>query len=260
MRYTFIYTLIIGLMALLSGCVINDEEGRNHDALKRAIWNEAQDDLAFVSRALAGVDAMSRVLDIEDEVEREHNLAILYPNSTFEQEGDTYVVTTKTSYGTTYKIKYVTDGKSLSEGGSWSVEHTGGSGYNLRLTPLSEGDYRAEFLSLNIAESRGSADFEVEFDYMEDATKPLLRYVAGSITMVDRLGSSSSPVTLTSDIRETLVCANLTSSTTPVTNTLISGAVDVECHDALYGATDRIRVVINNSIPTIEYLSGSMAR
>ena len=260
MRHMFIYTLIIGLMSLLSGCVVEGEVGRDPDALKRAIWNEAQDDLAFVSRVFAEVDGMSRVLDIEDEVEREHSLAILYPNSTFEHKGDTYVVTTKTSYGTTYKIKYVTDGKSLSEGGSWSVEHTGGNGYNLRLTPLSEGGYRAEFLSLNIAESRGSADFEVEFDYVEDATKPLLRYVAGSITMVDRLGSSSSPVTLTSDIREPLVCTNLTSSTSPVTNTLVSGAVDIECHDALYGATDRVRVVINNSIPTIDYLSGSMAR
>lgn len=260
MRRVFIYILLLCCASMTTGCVTEGVEGRDSDVLMRAIWREAQSDIVSLCQNLAEVDNMDRVLAVVDTDERAQQFVLLFPNSTLAQEGSSYVVTTPTGYGTTFKTTFVTDGKRLSEGGHWRVERTGGSGYTLELIPLSEGGHRAKFTSLNINESQGSAEFDIEFGDTEDLAMRVLRYNRGCLIMVDGQGSESKPLTLTTLIKEPVLCVNLTNSSSPKANMLVSGTVDIECYDALYNATDRIGVRIDDGVPTIKYISGGMVR
>lgn len=242
-----IYTLIMGAMTMFTGCMIDDAEERDTEALKRVIWSEAKSDMLHVSRLLTEIYYFDMVLSLEDSVEQESLFMRFFPTSTMVNDGNSYVVTTETTYGTTYTTTYKTDGKSLSQDGQWSVVRTGGNGFNLELTPMSGDGYFAEFKSINIYESLGNAEFEVEFTNTGDTLQPWIKYNYGYVTMVDKLNSSTSPVTLTASVEVSWLYQGEGYG-------FVQGVALIECHDALYGATDSILVHIDNGNVMIDYM------
>lgn len=247
MRRVFIYALMMSMAVVFTGCVIEDAEERDMDSLKRLIWNEAKSDMSHISDLLTEIYYFDRVLSMEDGVERDSWLMRYFPGSTMECNGDSYVVTTNTGYGTTYTTTYTTDGKPLTQGGVWSIKRTGGNGFDLELNPMSGDGIFAKFKSVNIYESSGSAEFEIEFAGISESMEPMILYMDGYVTMVDGLNSSSRPLTLTTSIRESWLHNGKAYN-------VVQGAALIECRDALYGITDVIHVRIDNSYVSIEYM------
>ena len=248
MKRDIIYLLMSSVLLLQTGCMIDDAESRDTEPLKRTIWNEAKSDMSHISGLFTELYYFDKVLMAEDAAERENLLTLHFPGSTMVSEGDSYVVTSKTSYGTTYTTTYVTDGKTLAQGGRWHVKRSGGNSFDLDIAPMADGDSLfAKFNSINIHESMGGGEFEVDYSGMSASNEPIIRYNDGYVKMVDRLNSSSLPLTLTTYIIEPWLYEGEAYN-------VVQGAAKIECSDALYGATDVIRVRINNGEITIDYL------
>ena len=248
MRRTFTYILMVCAVVLLSGCRTDDAQSRDVEPLKKKIWNEAKADMSHISELFTELYYFDLVLSVDDATQRDSLLLRHFPNSTMESNGDSYVVTTKTIYGTTYTTTYATDGKSLTQGGRWSVKRTGGNGFDLEIAPMADGaSLYAKFKSINIHESLGGAEFEVGFAGISTSKEPIILFYDGYAKMVDRLNSASHPLTLTTNISEPW-------SYMGEAYNVVQGAAIIECSDALYGVTDVIHVRIDNSYVSIEYM------
>ena len=247
MRRVFRYLLMVSAMTMFTGCMIDDAEEHDTDALRRVVWNEAKSDMSHISELLTEIYYFDMVLSMEDSVEQESLFMRYFPGSTMINDGNSYVMTTQTAYGTTYTTTYTTDGGPLSQDGKWSVKRTGGNGFDLELRPTDGDSFVAEFKSMTIHESSGSAEFEVLFAGISESMYPMIQYNDGYVTMVDKLNSSSSPVTLTSSVVEPWLYQGEGYG-------FVQGVALIECHDALYGATDSILVHIDKGNVMIDYL------
>jgi hypothetical protein len=103
-----------------------------------------------------------------------------FPGSELSYEDNILTIVTPTTYGTTYTTVVETDGRTLVEGGVWSITRSGGSHYTLHLDATKGEWIEAEFDTLGYHESVGEATLRMKF--LDDEYNFCYD---GSITMTD---------------------------------------------------------------------------
>lgn len=236
------HILLISIAVIATACKSGSGEYRDASLLGKTIWSEAKIDIEFTAEALINALNFNTVINETDPILRSKLITRYF--------GDVELITTGGSGSYSIKSKngsyvsYNTGNKSLGKG-VWRVKRHSGSGYDIVLTPTDNGGIRAEFSSLHIAESTGSADIVFTFQYVEredyigSYLEAYINY-EGSIITIDKIESSTKPITLT--ITTSSPCNYYGN------NKFGESHYDISCHDALYNCTDKISVDVY-SIP-----------
>ena len=251
---TRLYNIILILLAsaTFTACESGSAEDRDPSKLGRVIWHEAQKDITFVNEALIEIVNFNYILTAESTEEQEQRLKHFYgENSELKTSNQkSFKVNIYTSDGTLKRYtEYETNGHNLGQG-EWNIKRVSGDSYKIAIT-TNGNTLKAKFTSLSYAESKGSAEIAFTFSY-EDTQLNISGYpeahilYTGWIEMVDGYESSKSPVTLK--------CETTSECKYSFYNKFSESSYRITCHDALYNATDEIKVYIdvNPKIVTIE--------
>ena len=242
MRRLYKY-MIVALVALMPmGCVSDNGDTRSTKQLGLGIWHEVDNDLNYVNGILRNVVHLDYLMGIEDEAERADYIAAYLPTLQHSNSQGRYLLTTNTQYNTRYTTTFETGDNRLSDGGTWHISCPSGLIFDLEITPKegADGRYIATFNKLQIFESSGSARLEVSFktdkEYNSQGLNGAIIDYSGEMVMVDPEASIERPLTLTTTIQyfeyhEFIGC--------------VSGAMEIVCHDEIYGTKDRVGVDID---------------
>ncbi len=236
-----IITLLCAMAGLLStSCEYYGGDYYAPERLGKAIWDTTYQDLKRVNEIFDYVARYNYLCSIEDETEREAYRIANFSNATISVEQNIHTIIHTTNYGTYYVVKFV-EGKK-----SWHITRSGGNGYDLTITPQSDGSYSAHFNYFYRNELIGEGDFDVSVEHID---YPIISYT-GTLTMTDYSASKGKPLTITTEVTEALVYEGY--------NGITDGHMNITAYDALYDTTDKITAHITKDKKVIiDYLDTS---
>lgn len=251
-----IYILLLALLPLfaLTSCKMEDSEERSSMNLANLIYHRSNRDMEFAASCLMDAVNFSKVLSAESDVKRVEYLDFFFPGAALTQRDDVYTLKFTTVYGTYTSLKFSTGGVALGEG-EWRVEYNSGDNYELTLSPKSDKYINAELL-FNNRDSEGVANLKFEHGYIDSVYNSDMRVgeivIFGELTALDKQASETQPVTIRTGIVSPL-------SYDYNMQYFSLGMVNIICHDALYNATDEVRVeyFVNPRRAVIECNGGS---
>ena len=210
--------------------------------------------MEFAASCLMDAVNFDKVLSAESEEKRVEYLDFFFPGAALTQRDDVYTLKFTTVYGTYTSLKFSTGGVALGEG-EWRVEYNSGDNYELTLSPKSGKYINAELL-FNNRDSEGVANLKFEHGYIDSVYNSDMRVgeivIFGELTALDKQASETQPVTIRTGIVSPL-------SYDYNMQYFSLGMVNIICHDALYNATDEVRVeyFVNPRRAVIECNGGS---
>lgn len=251
-----IYILLFALLPLfaLTSCKMEESEERSSMNLANLIYYRSNRDMEFAAKCLMDAVNFSQVLSAESEEKRAEYLNFFFPGATLTQRDDVYTLKSTTAYGTYTSLKFSTGGVALGEG-EWRVEYNSGDSYELTFSPKSGKYINAELTFFN-RDSEGVANLKFEHGYIDSVYNSDIRVgeivIFGELTALDKQASETQPVTIRTGIVSPL-------SYDYNMQYFSLGMVNIICHDALYNATDEVRVeyFVNPRRAVIECNGGS---
>jgi hypothetical protein len=199
------------------------------------LWSIAHEDLTRVNEIFDFVAYYNMLQTIDDEQQRKEFINRYFNGAYINIEGNVHMIVHNTSYGSNYYtiIEMCSD--------HWRIRRSGGYGYDMTITPTTDDTYRVELSDFYNLESKGYGSFIGTLYYVDNI--PVIGYT-GTLTMVDGEESISKPLTITTEITDTL------SYTYPYA--FSRGTMTITAHDAIYNTTDKAKVSIlhntNNQI------------
>lgn len=242
--------IIAGAALLLSGCVIDDGTPKKYQVIATQLWEASRSDLNRINDILELMLDVETLLSIEDATERETFQHNQFRSSTIYYDNNVIRIVTPTKYGTSYTTTITTNGRTLAEGGTWSILRTGGWEYRLEAKGQN-GKVVVDFSDLYHNESHGTASVELSYDYSGLGSALCITYMC-SMTMSDTDKSVEKPLHIT------------TTTTTPIrysTNEgMTAGSMEIEWHDLYHDTAGDVFVHIDpygepsQHFVTIEFL------
>jgi hypothetical protein len=240
MKRLYRYT-IVALVALISvGCISDDADSRSTKGLGVAIWNETRSDLDYINAIFKDVVHLDYMLGIDNDDERNAYAEVYLPKLNTTDKVNRYLLTTTTLYNTRYTIIVDTEGQRLSDGGTWHISRDGHFELDIRPKSGSERKFIATFSELNILESQGDAQLELNYqtEMTDEGLNDVIVEYKGTMEMVDNEASTEKPLTLNT----TISCITYQSLWG-----MVDGSLSIECVDELYNTKDTVRVDIGNN-------------
>ena len=175
--------IIAGAALLLSGCVIDDGTPKKYQVIATQLWEASRSDLNRINDILELMLDVETLLSIEDATERETFQHNQFRSSTIYYDNNVIRIVTPTKYGTSYTTTITTNGRTLAEGGTWSILRTGGWEYRLEAKGQN-GKVIVDVSDLYHNESHGTASVELSYDYSGLGSALCITYTC-SMTMSD---------------------------------------------------------------------------
>ena len=221
------YAIAVVITLSTTSCEWESGDDPSGKALGYKLWSIAHTDLTRINEIFDFVAYYNMLQTIEDEQARKDFIHTHFNGAYINVEGNAHMI----SYNTGFDTNYYTIIEMNSD--HWRIRRSGGYGFDMTITPTQNDNYSVALNDIYNHESRGYGSFIGTLYYIDDI--PIISYT-GKLTMVDGEKSVSKPLTITTEITETL------SYTYP--NLFTRGTMTITAHDAFYNTTDKAKVTI----------------
>lgn len=227
-RLTVLRFTAILVTLTASGCELDSGDEPRPEVLGQMLWKVSLGDIRRVNSVLGELAEYYYMLQIDNDTERQAYADRHFGNAAIIVIDNRHTLQYTTYYDTTYSltIDMYAD--------RWEVQRTGGNSYAATIARSDDGSFDVTFHRLNNEESSGYATLSGQLSIDEMGQYELL--YTGEMVMVDREESTTSPLTVTTDISYPLRYSS--------TRGLVDGVMTITAYDALYRTTDTAKATI----------------
>lgn len=230
-------TVVVLLTLSSVSCVLEDESSRSTEGLATTLWYRSKEHIDIVRKGVEEAIHIGNIMMIADADKKAQYLDSHFVGATLTTTNLGYVINMPTDYGTSISWSVTHRNNPFGEG-EWTISRSGGQSYELTISPQTSGDMIAQYAFYYNGAQRGEAFLRFTYE-QENVLADIRANYVGIIEVVDDSESAKSPLYLTINLRRPLAISE--------NYGIMSGEVDIECVDTLYGSTDSISVSISES-------------